>query len=1385
MVPVHVDALYLPIAEAVAEPTADFRGLPYYDSEENRDINSDTPWLGDSVVSPPFENSNLTLQKGIHLHWALPDGLCHGRVVEGDGSIEMPAVPNRWLIHRHDTEASADETWVIESDYLWPTADYAPAVNIFREITATEKRPYRFLGRKLTLTDWLEGFQAGDYLDKLTAIGHGDPSFAAYYPNSMSVFGFHDRALPDNWNTLQYDIIGWYQRSSPLLDWQADPKNTGSQIEPQRGWRIGSVESPQHIFCYASVQVIKTGRQVNSPKDLKVAVGTTASEALSALLAREIAGEIAAETQLTALEPAQLVTQIEEQLEALHIAGQLAAAKQDQGLQLQRYRHQKSFESVPGSQRWTLQVNTPGASPPPEALLQTLRELNQAQAQYGQQLSRLQQARRQLYGDWCHYMRCAYRPPDGGQGQFLDLDEVVTYIETRSLADVKYFADIVASTDKSLQTMHQSLGKQLKQLNEELEQAAATSQSDNAEPLPLVQYRLQSEPGSRFWQPADPVVLLAGGTLKPSDRHGRDGRHDADGWLQCHLWETEVATTEGVMRQPQSRDALLQQVKEWFDQYFSSKIEPSLPCLGLQKINVEARPWNAVFLEWGIDLHPAESSSPVVPSLIEALPTPVVDERYSPDIITRNYQLGSRQPDLQLSDNWWIRDNPDRFSGRCIVADAPSLAFKERIEEVIERRLLDGTAETWANPQEQDYFERLTGWYGGSDRPTHLPKTPVQLQALMSWYRQRPLKSGTTLDKVAPLQRATDPLYCALRAYEQLFDNAQSKVAEPLRLRAFLSQALSGFNGELLQWKLGLSLPIEEPIGLAPYKEFTQDVATAVQDETAWATEPTNNFSPIRSGALKLDKLRLVDSFGQVVEVDCDEQVIIPSLYRLLGRPGIAFLPPRLVQPAHITFRWLDADAHQLKEPAQEMETAAARSPICGWLLPEKLRGRLLVFDGDGQPLGAIAADTDNARLEWVPAPGLPALDEVAREAGRRWLERVGGRYYANASQGQSPATLSDLGELGASLQNQRLARVLLYLWATRSPLFLEQFLNTLDNAIGNIDPEGTASMGSMALLVGRPVAVVGAELNLELKDDPAVRQDWGAFMLDQYRHYRDTDDFTQVQFRLRLGQYQSRNDGVLGYWLEDADGFAENTFTAQAADDNDPNRSLDLTVEGTGLTFQINAHGSGEAIDDLNFTQSVETSALHTTLLFDPRGQATLTSGILPVKQIDIPRSLWEPALEAIRVWLPVGPILTRPQNRAVPTPALVGRQWSWLEAIKTSDQVLWQSLLPRPTVDRALLQTALTQLKDPPFNLEPPEVEQLMAKGWLAELERPGDRLYVLSREDRQPLDDWSLEEPLDALLTQLAQALIPPSDAPNFTLGTEVREGWLLLEPSPEKT
>src|SRR5262249_27783507 len=96
LVPIHLDALLLKADQTMVEATADFTRVPY--SDGTRDMNPDIAYISEAIVSRPFENENLFLKAGIHLHWALPDALTRG--FAGTNGMQFPAVPNRWLVTR-------------------------------------------------------------------------------------------------------------------------------------------------------------------------------------------------------------------------------------------------------------------------------------------------------------------------------------------------------------------------------------------------------------------------------------------------------------------------------------------------------------------------------------------------------------------------------------------------------------------------------------------------------------------------------------------------------------------------------------------------------------------------------------------------------------------------------------------------------------------------------------------------------------------------------------------------------------------------------------------------------------------------------------------------------------------------------------------------------------------------------------------------------------------------------------------------------------------------------------------------------------------------------------------------------------------------------------
>src|SRR5436190_13377176 len=109
MVPIHLDALVLDDERLVVAATADFTRLPYFNG--TRDVNGDTAYISEAILSSPFQNRNLYLPAGVHLHWSLPDALTRARRPSmlaqdedpddlGDQAqqAEFPRVPNRWLV---------------------------------------------------------------------------------------------------------------------------------------------------------------------------------------------------------------------------------------------------------------------------------------------------------------------------------------------------------------------------------------------------------------------------------------------------------------------------------------------------------------------------------------------------------------------------------------------------------------------------------------------------------------------------------------------------------------------------------------------------------------------------------------------------------------------------------------------------------------------------------------------------------------------------------------------------------------------------------------------------------------------------------------------------------------------------------------------------------------------------------------------------------------------------------------------------------------------------------------------------------------------------------------------------------------------------------------
>jgi hypothetical protein len=1165
-VPIRLDALLLSTPLAVVEAKADFTRIPYWGGE--REVNPDVANISEDLVSYPFQDRALVLPAGVHLHWALPDALTRGSSKTNEGML-FPAVPNRWLVTRSVVGQSEPQRWIVESDYLsdylypnnpklsTPDGESLPSVAIPFPCGRTKgERPFRYLGRvrpqqkddaspkylstmgyRLTAV----GYQADPGKEQTAPGGLGEPTFAALYPNCLSVFGFHDPTPPANMTGVKYEVIGWY--SEPGHDCLMTPaflkaKTTArddlrkqfaaqhkeptdaevmiAALKEAHGWEIEGTPAnlPDRTIFHASIAMDKKPETGNAPPDdkLTVALGNTVTEALSAYL-----GQSSKSKALSA--------NLEEQLEALHLADRIDHLTLDVGPKFQHARHDRGFSAVSGGTMWTIRVPDKTHLPlsPLEEVKETwknaevvahdLNQLNIAQQAYDRAVDELNSMQKQLFADWYKYMLCAY-PPDDARDDYPDIDEVRYFIEKEDLRPIALQRRVCEAAELKRNRLREELETLLKNKLKGV-------------------YALQSRPGLRYYRPHEPVLLIAGDGLRLTKRHGRSGP------LSCAVPSLKVDFTR-IESDLKSFDALRNGLKGGMHQE-------------------AAGTWHPFSLDWSVEMQPLQKGNNLNSG----------NRAYNSDFISKSYQLDQDEVDLMLKPGEGTLERAASiYTGSSLMTSHAKLKLKERINAFLSMRLLkkyyDGKS---IKPEERtdDYFER-------------------HVDDIRIWYDAN--KADTAI---------CDPVADTILRVAAVIDNVAFHV---------LAQSLNGFNEALLMRKQTFQLPLAEPLGFDDAKEFTKRVAAAVGPNTYVAPQPLDDFQPIRTGGFKVLALRLVDTFGRVKDLDVKQWIATETMPQSAGT-ALFSVPPRLVQPARLSFQWLSGASDEI-----EMNSHPATTPICGWLLPNHLDNSLVVYDAQGKAQGAIAADA-----QWLAAPGCP---EIAKE--------------------NLPAHLKDL---------------VIHLTVPRKAS-IEAFFSSIEAALENINPASAPQHDALALLMGRPIAVVRAQLKLEVRGLPTINQSWDAFRSDVARCLqnevagrteelvRKSDGVTGVKFPVRLGDSRQLNDGLLGYWIE----TTENGKS---------------TIK-TGTPF----HCGNESVIE----RAVDDGAVTLTMLIDPRGVVHVSSGILPSEALEIPQDQYAAALKALEVTFLTAPILSPASKIGLPLPAETDHAWSW---VAKTDKEKW----------------------------------------------------------------------------------------------------------------
>ena len=455
--------------------------------------------IGDfeSVEPAPFGgasdfSSNLA-NDGVYLHWTLPESLRNGVHDLARNRTTFPIVPNRWLVVRWSGPPGARTatSWVVESDF----ADANAGTSAYLDPWANQPTPTA-IGRKIALTS--QGYQdPGGGRGFLTAVAPGLPTFAAYQPYNEDVFSIHDPlAGVAATDTLSYLVVGWYSRAADDVLTAGD----FAKLLDDYRWAISDAHATagdtatRSLFCgrvaglkWDANGAASPGRP--DPTKVKIAVGNTSIDAVTALVEQQAASDPAIDPQV---------------LEAFQYGLLGLMDEPDAQVELARSVHDAAFGVTPGDYSWQI-TDRPGAEgdPPTAAELATeeawLVKLNAAQRAYKEAAGELAAKQWQLYAYWWlnGVASGLPQPPSG-----VDLNQLAAQLDSQNKDGL---AADVATRQQQLVSLAATVPCGATQAD--LQDAISTCQQQHSLPANRQLKRVVRNP---FRAAADPVVLLTG-----------------------------------------------------------------------------------------------------------------------------------------------------------------------------------------------------------------------------------------------------------------------------------------------------------------------------------------------------------------------------------------------------------------------------------------------------------------------------------------------------------------------------------------------------------------------------------------------------------------------------------------------------------------------------------------------------------------------------------------------------------------------------------------------------------------------------------------------------------------------------------------------------------
>lgn len=1183
---------------------------------------------------------------GIHVHWALPDGLTHG-VEDPDvpGEFVYPFLPTRWLVVRLVTSATTPTAppeaaaWVVVSDKLG-AADGSNYLDPGYVPGSGDPVKAVSLGTSMTLADWQASGDTGAGPPPfLKPIAPGNLSFVGFVPGNKNVLSFYDPLTNINEGTVSYQIFGWYAdpAADPLTKrttdhgWVAsvDKDGTPVMIATNLDWSVAMAADgtpPTMTAVSGLVHGVTWDREnniispVNYPDDVshkvRVAVGATQGDALAALIREQaIAGGASAAD--AALEADLLEAFQQDKLHELDMPGGEET--------LTRHLHDAAFGKAAGGYTWSIapveQADTSNPKPPPpltSAQRTWLAALNANQAELDHQARVLSTMQDELSNLWWKNERIQKVPrPSSDLDDFLNAkknlpEEVDPANPNGSYAKTQAQQAVVAVAQAKVPI------------------AAGPASADSIKTfsqgeLDPALYYLKPSPAPTFAAPHDPVILITG--LGRSERFGHDGV------LDCRFPEQLIGGLSAG-----GKDLTTATMPAGAVPQLDASALPTLANALVAEAYWLSPGDAATIADKGLNSTDAGVIKTIEDNLLAQPPIDVAGT--PPDAIGNQVWT---QPWLPLYLEW-------------------SVNFYFTFASA-------GEGKFQTQPNGDYLFDRKNWSFDGSDYAWKGGALDTQSSVKFS---------GRTM--LSP--HGSFAFMKRLQEYLDNFENAEletiEKALEKLSEFDVMSQTMTGLTAQMAMMDHGANVaPPDSMDGvLGAGGDNGVSYMGSVQDQDRRGGYGTPYFFPIRAGFMQFSNIRITDSYGRTASLNSangnsggqstDFQPIkgrgmAPDPAEIGDKAAqvMVRLEPRFARNARLDFTWISSE-----DDTQAVEATAGTTPVCGWLLPNHLDKSLAVYDGEGLYLGEvltvfIAKGQD--QITWIPAPGGPGTSPVV-----------------------APNTAPDI-------KNVHLSAIVTQLLAQDDgPTALAIFLDAIDETLWTVQPSSAKSDRDIATIMGRPIAVTRVNVALDMRGQALTNQAfYKTYEPDTADLLNDTGSLEMFSWPVRFGSQAMRKDGTIGYFA--GDDYAQfNTVHLPTKDETITTPYVKKIGTGNYVDLPLRAEAASDGAEPF-----ARDGSKYLTLLLDPNGSVNAATGVLPSFEVKLDERFVDTAREAMAVTFRTGPLMLAPDAVRLPLPAVTSGDWSWLQP--TGTQVGdWQTdpIVPADMVPR--LQGAAPILRD-----------------------------------------------------------------------------------------